>query len=662
MAILGAVLPLSAAAQSSFFDPDNPPTADQATGEAVAAVEFGPDQVCLSLSRCLEILDTHAPDSFDYTLLAADFDRYGGEAQSALLSRVFAPLKSEAAVIDANRALHILARQRGLLSPDAQRRMVSVWSGLQGDSPLNIDDLGAVLTRHISPMVRAAAINGLASNQLDVRRASQVMLTKLAASDLQFALRPDDIKKLARALTANPHPGVVAVLAKDRSPAVNPILAATLKSGDAGSVKMAYQALYDRDREEAFRALVATLYGLDDSDINAALALAAMLRSRHALRDDGFYMTFARDLADDPKMSVMGRVAGFDALLQTGAELNDTPLNRGSYARAVDGFAARRAVPKAYFQWLLTHDPKTVDVFLSPLSKAVSRSAQSDRLTLIQYAGRFDSSLAVSVSETALQDERHHAVFIAGLLARVAQTNAADKAALSAMTRALKTEHPITKVRQAASLANEALEAKNTRAALAQLRLPSIEAVNKAERFCKVTSQDFNKAAKQMPYFDVGQLASGAPALRGWLRSASRVSGGWLAGYASPTSGALLLYDTTTGAVIDIMPPDVPDAHHAVRAIIPMTEVKLGHTASDFWAVVGQGDVAAIYRVSASSRGMSVRFATSLPSVPTHIARSPIGGVVTAFGRDNPPLHFDNSDGLTRYCNQGRKAQTSLLP
>ena len=661
-AVIWGCAPLSAFAQSSFFDPENPPTADQATGEAIGAVEFGPDQVCLSLSRCLEILDGHAPDSFDYTLLAADFDRFGAEAQTAVLERVFTPINSEAAAQDANRALHILARQRGLLSPEAQRRIVALWSGLPGNSPLNIDDLSTVLTRHISPMVRAAAIDGLRSSRMDVRRASQIMLTRLAASDVRFALSPADIQKLARALTTDPHPGVVAVLAQDSGTSIHPILAKTLKSGDAASVKMAYQALYDRDREEAFRALVSTLYGLEDNDIGAALALAAMLRSRHGLRDDGFYMTFARDLADDPKMSVMGRAAGFDALLQTGAALADTPLNRASYARALDGFAARRAVPKAYYDLLLNRDPKTVDVWLSPLSKAVSRSRQSDRLRLIDYAGRFDSPLALSLSEGALQDENNHAVFTAGLLARVAQSNASDKAALLSLSGALKKEHPIAAVRQAAHVAEQALAAKNTRTALARAKMPPLGVVNKSELFCKVPAQNFSVAAKQMPYFQAGQLASGAPALRGWLRTASRIRGGWLAGYASPKSGALLLYDTGSETATTIMPPDVPDAHHAVRAIIAMTDVKIGQTASDFWVVVGQGNVAAIYRVTSSSRGLSVRFATSLPSVPTQISRSPQGGIMMAFGRDNPPLHFGIRDGLTRACNNGTNAQTSLLP
>lgn len=44
--------------------------------------------VCRSLSHCLKIVDNHAHDSFDYTVLADAFRRYGKKGRKALIKRI----------------------------------------------------------------------------------------------------------------------------------------------------------------------------------------------------------------------------------------------------------------------------------------------------------------------------------------------------------------------------------------------------------------------------------------------------------------------------------------------------------------------------------------------------------------------------------------------
>lgn len=659
------VSPLSAAAQSSFYNPDAPPTADQPTGAAARAMDFGPDQVCLSLERCLEILDTHPPDSFDYGLLAGDFDRFGGAAQEALLARVFADIEDEAAADDANRALNILARQRGLLPPGGQRRMAALWTNFPADSGLNIDDLAAVLTRHLSPMVRSAAIEGTVNPNDETRAASQMLLARLAMSDLNMPLRPQDIKTLARAVRDFPHTGVVAILAKDKSAAVTPLLASALKSGDGPTTTLAYQALYARDREAAFRALVATLYNLGDDKVRPALALSEMLRVRHTNRDDGFYLSFARDLASDKEMSAMGRLAGFDALVRFGEAIEDNALSRDSYKRALSaylgGYAKSRDIPRTYFDLLTQRSPKTIDAWLGPLSGAVGDN-RAGRIQLVELSGHFDTNLARRIAIQAVRDDRDHRVLIAGLLARTAQSGGADKTALMQWARDLSRTHPMTRVRQSAVKAMEALSKPNPRAALAGAKTPSIVSLNKSTKFCKTTYDDFAASTRPMPYFDGGMLASGDPALRGWLRTAARIKGGWLAGYQNPQSGALLAYDNVTGAARNILPLGAPAAHHAVHAIIPFKDSQIGQMPGGFWVVVGRGDDAGIYRAMNTPRGLSVSFETTLPMTPDTISRAQDGGIVMGFGRANPPLHIGLDGRLTRRCDTGTRAKSPLLP
>jgi len=90
-----------------------------------------------------------------------------------------------------------------------------------------------------------------------------------------------------------------------------------LKSDDGPSLSAAYKKLHAENSESAFKALVATLYSLKDTQKDEALALSVMLRERHADRDDGFYLKFAKDLTEDSEMSLMGRLAGFDAVMQS---------------------------------------------------------------------------------------------------------------------------------------------------------------------------------------------------------------------------------------------------------------------------------------------------------------------------------------------------------
>ena len=106
-----------------------------------------------------------------------------------------------------------------------------------------------------------------------------------------------------------------------------------LRSGNAPSVIAAYEGLYAQDPKTAFESLLGTLGELKDNEGQAALAIAALLRHRHKSRTDGFYLNFAANIANDPEMSAMGRLAGFDAVMGSSAapvQLPNTPVMVGN--------------------------------------------------------------------------------------------------------------------------------------------------------------------------------------------------------------------------------------------------------------------------------------------------------------------------------------------
>lgn len=649
-----------ASAQSSFFNPDDPPTATQRDimdnpilRENVE--DFKGDIICLSLASCLNILDTHTPNSFDYDLLAADLDRFGTEAQSELLERFFeknGPFRGK--------ALAALARSARLLPPDAQRRMTSLWLNYPDEGDLSIDDFARLMTRHVSPMVRSAVIDSLQSPRADIRRASHDLLTRIGGLNMTMALRPGDIKKIAQALERNPHPSLASILKADKSVSAEAVLASGLKTSDAPTLGAFYQTLYDIDRERAFRALVATLYGLK-LDGGNALALAEVLLQRHKNRPDGFYMSFASDLIQDEDMSPMGRMVGLDAVLRSAQvkSIQAAGIDLEAYRLGLKAHAGRGRIPMTYFDAVAVLGKKAPDNWLAALLDYVPQDDLEGQRRLLQVAGAFDTALAKDIARTAFKEQKDHRRFMAALFARTAQAKTPkQKSALMATARRIAETHPLSVVRQAADLSVRALKTKNPRGSLPTLKLTPLRAFNKGEKSCAVQGYDFAKTAQTMPYFEGGVLPSGTPVLRAWLKAGQRMPRSWLAGYSTPKGeGGLIAYDIETGRAENLMTA-VSAIHQNIQAILPFGSPELGQNESSFWIIGGLGYDAGLYRAVHTGRKVDIRLALVLPAVPRGVTRGNKGEIVMAFGDNNPPLRFSDRDGLSRACD----APTSSPP
>jgi len=71
--------------------------------------------VCKSLRQCIDIVERHAPDSFDYEVLNSEFQRFGKKGKATLINMLAS--KDET---DMRRAQAVLAKGRTLLTPDEQ--------------------------------------------------------------------------------------------------------------------------------------------------------------------------------------------------------------------------------------------------------------------------------------------------------------------------------------------------------------------------------------------------------------------------------------------------------------------------------------------------------------------------------------------------------------
>jgi len=622
-------------------------------------------QSCKTLLRCVDILERHAADSFDYAVLARDFDRFGDKSRVLLWDMIDAGKDGgaeEAAL--SNRALDILARLPKILPPAKQRRMVQMWKTEAG-APYRAELLARLMMTNLSPMVRSTAIQTLDHADAEIAYYSRVILAQTLSRNMTFPMPQADLAPLRRAAAITPSPVLARLIALYPTNTSKPILTQLLKSGDTPTVIAAYGALYDADAEAAFRSLLGTLFGLQANEPKAAIGIGGLLAHRHPLREDGFYMTFAKDLLSDPEMSLTGRASGFDALLRRQGEkrvppLPATALSSAAYAQALSAFSDN-PTPAAYFNVPSMMSPQQADKWLTPLRKAAG--TPQDKIALTEVAGSFDTPLAKAIAAEAITTRKDYRLTIAGILAQTAQARPND-ARLSSTLNTLSQTHPFTAVRASAALGLKALASPNPRKAVLSLQSSLPQRANTMEprgAFCKTGRTDMRDMAKAMPFYDPAVLPRHVMADRAWLTTGARARGGWLAGYSRPESGGLVAYNNISGKGRELF-ENSAFGPQAVIAIQPVRSVPLGQTASSFWVFATSlttGE-SGIYRLNQKANdAFDITRHEALPLQPTAIKISGDNQITFAMGTANPPLTLYENGTLRRTCPaQGRAEKT----
>ena len=634
---------------------------------------------CKTLLRCVDILERHPADSFDYAVLARDFDRHGDKAREVLWRIVDKANTLDSETELANRALDMLSRSPEILKPADQRRMAALWKNIDR-SDYDPNFVARLMRVNLSPMVRSMAVQTLASDNTDVARLSRSLIAQSLIAKMNFPMLESNFVPLSTALRETPSPTLVSLMNEYPPEQADPILAKVLSSGHRPSVIAAYGALYKRSPEKAFKALVATLYGLkqgSDSEARAALAIGDMLAYRHPLREDGFYLNFADDLASDAQMSSAGRLAGFTALLQMQAgtqreteagPLTDTAFNRASYATALK--VTQGDIPPYYFtvpHRLALNASKarengTVDVWLAPLHAAVTTAPS--KLLLAEVAGGFDTKLAQDIAREALNAQGDYRLTTAGILASTAQSSTGNTN-LAARLQAQMKSHPVTLVRAAAGIGLAALKSKNPRKAVLKSQATLGKQARSFEprsQFCAVTTTDLRELALPMPFYKPARLARGGLADRAYQTSGARTSMGWLAGYSRPSfngngvDGGLVSYDNKSGGGVELFGQS-EFGPQAVIAVQPVGRVALGDRAREFWVIASgiESGESAVYKVAQSGSSFSLSRHFVLPALPSAIQIKGTADIVIALGDynqagANPPLRLSPNGVVTRAC------------
>ena len=596
--------------------------------------------ICKNLSHCVDIVERHAPDSFDYQVLNAEFQRFGPKGKAALLNMLASQDET-----DMRRAQAVLAKGRVLLSPDEQRKVAALWP--RGD----VETHAKIMKSALSPLMRARLINTLSDKEPQVRKLSRDLLAQTVSMGMDFPLKSDDYGKLARALLDDPTPALVDLISKFEPAKTTPIFTRLLRSTDGPTLSAAYEKLYAQNPETAFKALVATLYGLKDNQADAAFALSYVLRERHKAREDGFYLKFAKDLTEDSEMSLLGRLAGFDAIMQS----KDAPaLSEPSKYYDIMKLALqkREALPAGYLLNMPRQSAATSDMWLTAYWQHLRHQTSEQKLDFIRLVGGFETEAAKDILLQALSDQGDWRIIQAAALPLGRMKYKQATAKLDALS-----DHPIMAVQIAALTALDGVNSGKMqgRPAYWQNKLTA------QSGYCSAKPKNFKDDAKGLPFFDLVDLdfkASGDK--RRFVSTIAPTKMGYFVGFdAGRNGGDLRYYDNISGDSTALK-SKLSKAAENITAIMPVTPAPLGQYASAFWIVAHgpeNSDQAKLYRLSGTEGAFNIKYQAELPHRVSAIAPQPNGDIFMSFYKAgakptdvNPPLLLSPNGAIRRAC------------
>jgi len=581
--------------------------------------------VCDDADHCVWLMENHGPHEFDYEVLTRELEGFGNEGKSFLIMLV-----GDKDADIAGRAIDILNDGRFSFSRDEARKIVQEWPGS------NMDKMANLMVKIGTPDVQGRMIESLLSDNKKVRNIARDVLAKLRANKKIYQLRSFEYGPLAKAVVEEPTRELVQMLAAFPPDKTTPFLKRALTSPDGPSVIAAYDGLYGIDKDMAFGALLEALRNLSPEQAETAFAIGELLRHRNQKREDGFYMKFAKELAEDPEMSLMGRVAGLDAVLggrtmkasQKTIGLATTPPVRSALraalsARAYDIHPYQSNFSKVFSEdkpnwaisiWnhILNHqqkDGRIYGAFFRRLEKLEKPVVQ--RITL-QALGQVDN---VKILEFAL--------------ASVRSQN--DKIYLGSIERL--TEHWADDVRYNAKATITILKSKE--GSFDKLFRAEQSQDKKRWKICKVKSEPLTNYVMQLPYFTLEEEVSESIVKRRFIRTAYPSKDGWFVGFSGAKSGGLWYFENESG----LGDPVNSGQTAPVNSVMPIRLPKPGLYVSEFWvmsadaAAKGQG---LLYTATQNGQEIDVRLHRYLPRDDFAVSILPQGRYLLAHETHSP--------------------------
>ena len=574
---------------------------------------------CPNLRVCVDIIKRHDASEFDYTVLEREFERFRGPGRKAL----FDILESDAGNPDiANMILAL-----GPLSSTETGRLNRVWSiekaaqflPLLKNNPDLLDKIILTLG-HADPKVREAA---------------RQLVLRLPEDALKLPLESEVVGPFLTAMIKDPMPIMAPLVESAKIESHEELFAALIRSADTKFVAAAYNAMYRENPKMAFQVLLSEMRLINTPQQARAIGDVLVLRDKS--RNDGFYLKFAKNLANDASFPTPARAAGLHAVITSGSVEGNPALSR-------------RSKPLAFLvsqQGVVSQDTYV------PALKRAGRLAVLANIAEISQSEKWINRdrITDSLRGTKLFNEAVRDLIRSDDVRSVnAGLNYASKTHQSDIQSQIN--HPITEIAMAATRA---------------LNLPRQDRAR--QKLCRLAPYDLDEMSNQMPFFDSAwfRIENGArvSAERKAVTSGHPTRDGWLAGYdldklslnASYSGGGLVFFDNKTGDFRHIGDFKNP------TAILPDRHLKLGQATSMFWIIDRWGEDASdmsLYRLDMSNGTEIIKHIGILPPDLKDVSVAPNGDFLVTFiereklntgeSASQPPLRYRADGRVSLAC------------
>ncbi len=602
----------------------------------------GEAPVCESADHCVWIMENHGPHEFDYNVLTEELEGFGAEGKEFLIMLI-----GDKDADIAGRAMDILNAGRFGFSREDARGLLKEWPGS------NVEKLANLMVKIGSPNVQGRMIESLTHEDPRARTAARSVLNQMRENRKVYQVRSFEYGPVAKAVIENPTQELVQMLAVFPPDKTRPIFIQALKSGNSDSVIAAYGELFAIDKETAFQALLKTLRGLSDKDGGTAMALGALLRHRHKSRSDGFYMQFSKELAEDPKMSLMGRVAGLEAILGGQAYKDgNAPITLMTTPTVLSAFKAALSTKNDQlhpYETNFVNAAKGNPAKWANLLWAHIKNGQ--QVDAVVYQKFFTEIQQLEGSHRiileALNQTENINILRFALGSAVRQNDAVYMSSVQNLT-----EHWADDIRYWAQAAKQSLagEIDHEKIMAFAKTYRTIKSSDKVQiKACRVKGKSPIDFVRQLPFFTLEEEVSDSYLKRRYISSVYPTQSGWLTGFdQNKNSGGIWYFDNESGLGQNIN----PDRFSFISAIIPIRTPPPGQYASDFWVITAdtdQGKEGRLFRVHQSDEETSSVFFRFLPKASFDVTLLPNDQYLLKH-KDHSPLILTPNGQIKSAC------------
>jgi len=533
--------------------------------------------ICDDADHCVWIMENHGPHQFDYEVLTRELEGFGQDGKAFLIMLV-----GDKDPDIAGRSIDILSEGNFNFSREEARKIVHEWPGS------NVEKMAKLMVKIGSPDVQGRMIESLLSDDLKIQDVARDVLAQLRVNKKIYQLRSFEHGPLAKAVVEAPTRELVQMLAAFPPEKTKPFLQRALGSGDGPSVIAAYETLYDIDKEMAFRSLLDTLQNLGPDKFDTAFAIGELLRNRSALRPDGFYMQFSKELSEDPEMPLMARVAGLDAMLGGTVFAKDrkvAPLKANSAVRS-----ALRASLQAKGANIHPYEANFNRVFAQDSANSalmiwshIQETQQDDGRIYQTFFDRLETLDDIAVQQITLQALGRVENIRTLKFALASVRSQMDKIYSTSVDR-LST-HWADDVRYDA-ISTARLLKRNPDTKTPPLPFAKSLAKLKTEdrkrwKACSVKGKSLTDYVVQLPYFTLEEEVSGSYVKRRFIQSTYPTRDGWFVGFSAKQNGGLWYFENKSGLGDPVQGGQISK----VSSVMPIQLPRPGRYASDFWVI-----------------------------------------------------------------------------